>query len=129
MGLIPLSVAVMAITLVVLAAFMIPAFIELRKTAAAAREFLVGKESELKPIIRDLQEAMADLRVLTQGAAENVDEVKVFMESVGDAGRSIQTINTVVGGVATVIGRSSLWLTGAKVAGKFIIDRISKKRG
>lgn len=129
MGLIPLSVAVMAITLVVLAAFMIPAFIELRKTAAAAREFLVGKESELKPIIRDLQETLADLRVLTQGAAENVDEVKVFMESVGDAGRSIQTINTVVGGVATVIGRSSLWLTGAKVAGKFIIDRISKKRG
>ncbi len=129
MGLIPLSVAVMAITLVVLAAFMIPAFIELRKTAAAAREFLVGKESELRPIIRDLQETLADLRILTQGAAENVDEVKVFMESVGDAGRSIQTINTVVGGVATVIGRSSLWLTGAKVAGKFIIDRISKKRG
>ncbi len=129
MGLIPLAVAVMAITLVVLAAFMIPAFIELRKTATAAREFLVGKESELKPIIRDLQETLADLRVLTQGAAENVDDVRVFMESMGDAGRSIQTINTVVGGVATVVGRSSLWLTGAKVAGKFILDRISKKRG
>ncbi len=129
MGLIPLAVAVMAITLVVLAAFMIPAFIELRKTAVAAREFLVGKDSELKPIIRDLQETLADLRILTQGAAEKVDDVKVFMESMGDAGRSIQTINTVVGGVATVIGRSSLWLTGAKVAGKFILDRISKKRG
>lgn len=129
MGLIPLAVAVMAITLVVLAAFMIPAFIELRKTASAAREFLVGKESELKPIIRDLQETLADLRVLTQGAAENVEDVKVFMESMGDAGRSIQTINTVVGGVATVVGRSSLWLTGAKVAGKFILDRIIKKRG
>ncbi len=129
MGLIPLAVAVMAITLVVLAAFMIPAFIELRKTATAAREFLVGKESELKPIIRDLQETLADLRVLTQGAAENVEDVRVFMESMGDAGRSIQTINTVVGGVATVVGRSSLWLTGAKVAGKFILDRIIKKRG
>ena len=129
MGLIPLAVAVMAITLVVLAAFMIPAFIELRKTASAAREFLVGKESELKPIIRDLQETLADLRVLTQGAAENVEDVRVFMESMGDAGRSIQTINTVVGGVATVVGRSSLWLTGAKVAGKFILDRIIKKRG
>jgi uncharacterized protein YoxC len=129
MDLIPLAIAVMAITFVVLAAFMIPAFIELRKTAAAAREFLVGQDSELKPVIRDLQGALADLRVLTQGVAENVDEVKVFMESVGDAGRSIQTINTVVGGVATVIGRSSLWMTGAKVAGKFVLDRIFKKRG
>jgi uncharacterized protein YoxC len=129
MGLIPLAVAVMSITFVILAAFMIPAFIEIRKTAAAVREFMANADSELKPILKDLQGTLADLKVLTQGAAEKVEEVQTFMEAVGETGRNLHTINTVIGGVATVVGTSSLWLTGAKVASKFIIDRISKKRG
>ncbi len=129
MGIIPISVAVMAITLVVLAAFIIPAFVELRKTVIATREFLTSTETELKPIIKDLRETLADLRVLTEGTADKVEDVRTFMEAVGDTGRNLRTINTVIGSAAGLLGGASIWLNGAKVAGRLILERISKKRG
>jgi len=51
------------------------------------------------------------------------------MEELGNAGRNLRTINNVVGTVAGVLGGSTLWVTGAKVAGKYLIERISRKRG
>lgn len=124
-----IAVAVMAATLVVIAAFMIPAFIEVRKTAIATREFLAQTESDIKPVLKDLHETLANLRVLTEGAAAKVEDVQCFMEAVGDTGRNIRTINSVVGSVAGVLSGSSVWITGLKVASKFIMDRVAKKRG
>lgn len=129
MVIIPISVAVMAVTLVVLAVCLIPTLLEMRKTAVATREFLATAESELKPVIRELRETLADIKLLTQGAADKVEDVQIFMEAVGDTGRNLRTINTVVSAAAGLLGSSSVWLTGAKVAGRFILDRISRKGG
>lgn len=129
MAIIPMAVVIMAITLVVLAAFIVPALIELKKTAISVREFLSATETEMKPIVTELRETLADLKVLTQGAAEKIDDVETFMEAVGDTGRNLRTINTVVGSVAGLLGSSALWMTGAKVAGRYILDRFSKKGG
>jgi hypothetical protein len=51
------------------------------------------------------------------------------MDAIGDTGRGLRTINSVIGTVAGVMSRSTLWLTGAKVTGSFILDKIIKKRG
>jgi uncharacterized protein YoxC len=124
-----ISAAVAAITLVVLAGFMIPAFVEIRKTAAATREFITQTETELKPALKELHETLAGLKVLTEGVADKVEDVHSFMDALGDTGRNLRTINNIVGAVAGVMVNSSVWLTGAKVAGKFIVDRFSKQRG
>ena len=124
-----IAAAVMAITLLVLAGFMIPAFVEMRKTAAAGRAFLSSMENEIKPVLREMQETLNDLRLITEEAATKADDVKLFMEELGNAGRNIRTINTVVGGVTGLLAKSSLWATGARVAGKLIAERIFKKRG
>jgi uncharacterized protein YoxC len=129
MGIIPLAVMIMAVALAVLVAFLIPTIIEIRKTVAAARELIANTDSELKPILREVNEALADVRVVTHGVAEKVDEVTSCMEAVGDTGRNIKAINAAIGGVAGLVGSSSVWLTGAKTAGRFVIDRFSKKRG
>jgi uncharacterized protein YoxC len=129
MDVISISVAIVAITFVVLAAFAIPAFIEARKSAVAAREVLTRTDMELQPVLKDLRAIITDLKILTAGAAENNGEVKLFMEALGDTGRYLKTINSVVGAVAGVLTASSIWMTGAKVAGKMIIDRVSKKGG
>jgi uncharacterized protein YoxC len=129
MVIITISVAIVAFTFVVLAAFAIPAFIEARKTAAAAREVLTRTDMELQPVLKDLRAIITDLKIMTDGAAQNTDDVKLFMEALGDTGRYLKTINTVVGAVAGMVTASSIWMTGAKVAGKLIIDRISKKGG
>ena len=124
-----IAVVVMAITFVVLAAFTIPTFIEARKTAIAAREFLTNTSTELQPVLKDLRTIITDLKHMTDTAAETTGDVKLFTEALGDTGRYLKTINSIVGGVAAVVSASSLWMTGAKTASKFILDRLSKKGG
>jgi uncharacterized protein YoxC len=127
MMIISLAAAVVAATMVLLAAVLIPAIVELRKTAVATREFITKTDAELQPILKELHETLTDMKALTGGMAENADDLKCFMGAVGETGRGLHTISSVVGAVAGVMGTSSLWLTGVKVAGKFLLDKLAKK--
>jgi uncharacterized protein YoxC len=129
MVVITISVAVVAITFLVLAVFAIPAFIEARKTAVAAREFLARTDMELQPALRDLRLIIDDLKFVVAEASEKTGNVKLFMDALGDTGRNLRVINSVVGTVAGTLSTSSLWITGAKAASKFIFNRVSKKGG
>ena len=124
-----IAVVVLALALVVLVAFMIPTLIEIRKAAADLRSFVNQAGGELKPVLLELERTLADLRMVTEGIAEKREEVQTFMEAVGDTGRNIRTINAVVGSIAHAAATSSVWMTGARAAGKFITERLIKKRG
>lgn len=121
------AVVIVAITFVILAVFAIPAFIEARKTAVAAREFLARTDTELQPALKSLHLIIHDLKEMTAEATEKSGDLKLFMEALGDTGRNLRTINTVVGAVAGVLSASSLWMTGARAAGRLILERFSKK--
>jgi uncharacterized protein YoxC len=126
--LIGLAAVVVAITLVVLAAFTIPAIIEIRKTTASLREFITCADSELKPVLHELHQTIAELKIIAEVAASKSEDMKTFMEALGDTGRNLRTINHVVGSVAGVLATSSAWVVGARAAGKLILERLSKKR-
>jgi uncharacterized protein YoxC len=126
--LISLAVVIIAITVVVLVAFMIPAFIEIRKTAVSIREISVRSENELIPVLNELHKTLTAVKSLAEGAATKTEDVKSFLDALGDTGRNLRTINNVVGTVAGVLSSSSAWLVGAKVAGRFILERLSRKR-
>jgi len=127
MDVISISVAIVAATFLVLAVFAIPAFIEARRTAVAAREFLDRTDMELQPALRDLRLIIDDLKFVVAEASEKTGDIKTFMEALGDTGRNLRVINTVVGAVAGTLSTSSLWLTGARAAGRLILNRFSKK--
>lgn len=129
MEIIAIAAAVIAITFIVLVAFLIPALIEIRKTAVSVRTYVTDVESQMQPILKELRELTANLRIFTDAVASRSDEVKSFMVSLGDTGRNISKINVVVGEVAGLLCRSSLWLTGLKAAGQYAVGRILKKRG
>jgi uncharacterized protein YoxC len=129
MLIIGLATVVVAIVLVVLACFAIPVLIELRKALVELRQFAICTEEQIKPVMNDLHETLAELKNLTREASERVDEVKGFTEAVGETGRHVKSINSILGAATGVITGSALWLTGAKVAGRFVLDRFSKKRG
>lgn len=129
MDVISVAVAVLAITFVVLALFAIPTFIEARKTAVAAREFLSRTDMELQPVLKDLREIVDDLKAMTAEASEKAGNVTLFMEALGETGHNLRIINSVMGTIAGVMSSSSLWITGTKAAGKFILNRILKKGG
>lgn len=123
------AVVVLALALVVLVAFMIPTLIEIRKAAADLRGFVTRTGGELKPVLIELEKTLAELRMVTEGIADKREDIQTFMEAVGDTGRNIRTINVAVGSVAHAAAASSLWMTGARAAGKFLTERLIKKRG
>jgi hypothetical protein len=50
------------------------------------------------------------------------------MEALGNTGRDLRTINKIVGTVVGILTSSFAWVVGAKVAGRFILERLSQKR-
>jgi uncharacterized protein YoxC len=127
MGIISIAAAVIALTFIVLVAYLIPALIEIRKTAISVRIYVSDVDSQTQPILKELRELTANLRVFTDVVVSRSDEVKSFMVSLGDTGRNISKIDAVVGKVADLLWRSSLWLTGLKAAGQYTVGRILKK--
>lgn len=129
MDIVSVAVVIMAVTLIVLAAAIVPAFIEIRKSAVASRETLQGIEAELRPILKELHEALVDIKLIVHETAEKREEVATFMEALGDTGRGLRSVNGVIGSIAGVMVSSSLWLTGAKVAGKYVMEKLIRKGG
>lgn len=128
MIIINIAAVVVAIAVVALVISLIPLIKELRTTAVTVRESVIRMEAEIQPTMKELHDALADLNVLTAGVAEKVEDVQCFMAAVGETGRGLRTISSVVGGAAGAVARSSLWLTGAKVAGSYMLERFTKKR-
>lgn len=130
MTLIEIACLVVAIVAVVVAWFLIPVIIELRKTLVVARETLGKVSDELHPTLLDLQQTAADLKVISDGIAGRIEEVETFMVAVGDTGRNIRTVNAAIGGVASLVGKSSVWMTGVRVTSSYLLERLlRKKRG
>jgi uncharacterized protein YoxC len=121
--------AVTAVTLVVLTIFAIPVLIELKKAATSVRTVSEAFDTEVRPLIEELRQTIADVHEVTRAVAANADGVGLLTEELGQAGQNIRTINRIASGVTGLVSGSSLWITGARVAGRFIIERLSKKRG
>jgi len=129
MILINIAALIVAVAVVVLVIALIPLIRELKASSIALREFIVRVDSDIQPTMKELHAVLADLNVITAGAAEKVEDVKLFMSAVGETGKGLRTISTVVSGVSTTLTNSTAWLTGAKVAGSFILEKLIKKRG
>jgi uncharacterized protein YoxC len=129
MDLLNVLVLLIAVTLIAGAVYLITVCEEVKKTLFVARQLMKRIDSEVDPIVTDLQIVMSNLKIASEGVASRVDEIKSAMEAVGDTGRNISRINVVVGQVADVVGRISLLSAGTKAAGKYLRERILHKRG
>jgi len=129
MILINIAALIVAVAVVVLVIALIPLIRELKASSIALREFVVKMDNEVQPTIKELHAVLADLSVLTSGTAEKVEDVKCFMSAVGETGKGLRTISTVVSSISGALASSSLWLTGAKVAGSFMLEKLTRKRG
>lgn len=129
MIIINIAAVVVALAVVALVITLIPLIRELKTTAVTVREIASRMEMDIQPTIKDLHSTLIELKVITTGAAEKVEDIQCFMSAVGETGKGLRTISSVVGGAASALTKSSLWLTGAKVAGSFVYDRFTKKKG
>jgi uncharacterized protein YoxC len=124
-----IAAIVVAAAVVVLVFFLVPLIRELKATVISVREIASRLENDIQSTIKDLNVVIADVSVITEGAAENAENIKIFMSAVGDTGKGIRAIGALVGGATTALTKSSLWLTGARVAGSYLMEKLTKKRG
>ncbi len=124
-----IALMIIALSLCVLVLALIPTLLTIKRTAVSVGELAEMVRSELKPALHELTSVLADMKTVGGGVAEYTEDVKRFMSELGEAGDNLHTINRSVGLVTGVLNTTSVWATGARVAGKYIVERYLKKRG
>ena len=117
-----LAALIASLAVVVLVMYLIPTILTVRRTAESVASLADLLTTELKPTIKELNEVLVELKTVGGGVAERTDDVKKFMSALGDAGDQISTINRSVSTVTTVLGQAGAWATGARVAGKYLLE-------
>ena len=124
-----IALIIIAIALCIMALSMIPTLLAVKRTAASVGMLSDMLHQELKPVIQELTTVLAELKTVGGEMSEHSEDVARFMSALGETGDNLHTINRTVGAVTGVLNTTSVWVTGAKVAGKYILERYLKKRG
>lgn len=128
MSLTALAALIAAAAVVILVIFLIPTLLSFRKTAASISELADLLTNELKPTIKELNQVLAELKTISGGVAEHTEDVKRFMSALGDTGTQLSSINHSVGVVTGLLNQTGAWMTGAKVAGKYLLESYLKRK-
>jgi len=129
MELTEIAVLIMAITLCILVLTLIPAILAFKRAAASFGALSEMVRCELKPTLQELTGVLAEMKTVSGGIAEHTDDLKCFMAALGETGTNLHTINRAANVVSGAINTTTAWTTGARVAGKYLLERYLKKRG
>jgi uncharacterized protein YoxC len=116
------STAIFVLTLV-------PTLLAIKRTALSAGLLTDMIQQELKPTLQELTAVLAEMKTISKGVAEKTDDLNCFMSALGETGNNLNTINRTIGTVSSVLNATSVWATGAKVAGKYMLQRYLNMRG
>jgi uncharacterized protein YoxC len=129
MSLTEIALIIIAVSILILVLTLLPTIMTIKRTAASVGSLYDMIHKELKPTIQELTAVLVELKTIGSEVAEHTDDVKRFMTALGETGTNLSTINRSVGVVTGVLNTTSSWATGAKVAGKYVLERYLKKRG
>ncbi len=124
-----IALIIIAVALCILVLILIPTLLTIRQSAASVGKLAEMVQGELKPVLQELTDLLVELKTVGGGMAEHTDDVRRFMSALGETGTNLNTINRSVGVVTGVLNTTSVWATGARVAGKYLFERYQKKRG
>jgi uncharacterized protein YoxC len=129
MSLTAIALIIIVAALCILVLVLVPALLTIKRTAASIGGLADMVQSELKPTLQELTSVLTELKTVGEGVSEHTDDVRRFMSALGETGTNLSTINRSVGVVTGLLNTTTVWATGAKVAGKYVFDRYLKKRG
>ena len=129
MSLTGIALIIIAVAFLILVLTLLPAIAAIKRTAASVGSLSDMVQTELKPTIQELTAVLTELKTVGNGVAEHTNDVTRFMTALGETGTNLSTINRSVSVVTGVLTTTSTWATGAKVAGKYLLERYLKKKG
>lgn len=101
---IDLAVGVMAVAVVALVAFLIPMFIQVRKTAEETERLLQRMNEELPVLFREAMQAAQSMNLVATDMREGVAGIRVLGEAMGEIGQAVNRVNGLVRGGAGALG-------------------------
>ena len=129
MSLTGIALIIIAVSILILVLALLPAIATVKRTAASVGSLSDMVQTELKPTIQELTAVLTELKTVGGGVEEHTNDVTRFMTALGETGSNLSTINRSVSVVTGVLATTSTWATGAKVAGRYLLERYLKKRG
>lgn len=129
MTLVGIVLIVIAVAFCILVITLVPTLLTVKRSAESVASLADMLQKELKPTIQELSEVLTDLKTVGGGIAGHTEDVKEFISALAETGNNLHTINRTVRVVTNVLNTTSVWVSGAKVAGKYLLERYLKKRG
>ncbi|HPX61695.1 MAG TPA: DUF948 domain-containing protein [Deltaproteobacteria bacterium] len=129
MTLTEISMMLIACAGLILVFALVPTLLAVKRTAESVGQLTEMVRTELKPTIQELTGLVSELKTISRDLGENTGDVKCFLSAIGETGNSLHAINSSVNAVTGMIGTASAWMAGAKVAGKFVLQRYLNKLG
>ena len=129
MSLTEIALIIIAVSILILVLTLLPAIASFKRTTASVGSLSDMIQHELKPTLQELTAVLKEMKAVGGEVAEHTEDLNRFMTALGETGINLTTLNRSVSVVAGVIGATSAWTTGAKVAGRYLLERYLKKRG
>ncbi|MBI4825751.1 MAG: DUF948 domain-containing protein [Nitrospirae bacterium] len=110
--------------------FLIPAILQIKRTARAAEDLLNTTNQSLAPLLTDLRETVERTNHVILKLDESMDNVQNLTKSIGETGAIISDINSFVRKIQMLVSFTTLgFSSGIKTALGVLTQGIIKKGG
>ena len=120
------EIAALLVTVIVgvLVAFLVPVLVQVRKTVAESEQLIAKLNTDLPPLLEELQKTSRNLNELSDQAREGVEHASVLLHAVGEVGESVQQVHNMVrGSSGTLLAKVASVVAGLKAAAQVARDR------
>ena len=108
---------------------MVPAVMQLGRTAKQAEEFLKIVELELRPTLIDLKDVIRNLNRLSEQVTGGMEKVGGTLDAIAQAGRTVRSANQLIqDSVVPKLITSTAILTGVRVGLQTLLARLIRRR-
>ena len=127
---IEVAAVIIAVAFVVLVGYVVPAVIQVRKTATQAERLLSQINSELPEILTEIKQTNENVRAMSMQAREGVGRASVLMNAIGDVGETVNHVHGVLRGQGTTLMKNlASVLVGMRAVVLTLKNRAQKREG
>lgn len=121
---------IIAITVVVVALFLVPTLIQMKATAQRVERLVEETEREVFPVMRQFRDTAENLNRISRDAQEGLEHAAPLLESMSEIGQFLQRLTGAArGDLGQYAGNAlGLWL-GFRAASKVFLKDIHKHKG
>ncbi|MGH7433140.1 MAG: DUF948 domain-containing protein [Candidatus Methylomirabilales bacterium] len=119
----------LAVLLLVLVCGMVPAFIQIRRTALQAEMFLKVVELELRPALIELKEVIRNLNRASEQVTGGIDKVGGALEAIKETGETLGIANDLIQQIVfPKLITGAAFMTGLRAGLRTLIARLVGRR-